>query len=142
MNISAKNQGLLAGGYAMWGDEDPFENLIGPFFLKDNADGTHKSAFWSEARHCNMGGFLHGGLLMSFADYSLFAIARDDLGGNSVTVGFNSEFIGAIGEGHLIESSGEVLRATRALIFVRGTIFSGEQTLMSFSGVLKRIKAK
>jgi len=140
--MSELNQKLLNDGYALWGYEDPYEALIGPFYMKDNGDGTHRSAFFSERRHVNTGGALHGGLLMSFADYSLFAIAKDQLGGPCVTVGFNSEFIGAVGEGHLVESSGEVLRATRSLLFVRGTIFTGDQTLLSFSGVLKRIRKK
>ena len=140
--MSELNQKLLNDGYALWGDEDPYEALIGPFYMKDNGDGTYRSAFFSERRHVNTGGALHGGLLMSFADYSLFAIAKDQLDGPCVTVGFNSEFIGAIGDGHLIESSGEVLRATRSLLFVRGTIFTGDQTLLSFSGVLKRIRKK
>lgn len=126
-------------GYEIWGDVDPYENMVGPFYLKDNGDGTNRSAFISEKRHTNNSGALHGGLLMSFADFALFAIARNDLDGNCVTVGFNSEFISAVGAGCRIEATGEVLRATRSLIFVRGKIFSGQQTLMSFSGVLKKI---
>lgn len=138
--MTSPNAKLIDAGYQVWGDDDPFEALIGPFYLKQSEDGTYKSAFYSERRHVNNGGALHGGLLMSFADYSLFAIAKEHLDGQCVTVGFNSEFIGAVGEGHLVESEGEVLRATRSLLFVRGRIFSGDQTLMSFSGILKRIK--
>jgi len=136
------NEQLLADGYQLWGDEDPYESMVGPFYMKENGDGTYRSAFYSERRHVNTSGALHGGLLMSFADYSLFAIAKDQLDGQCVTVGFNSEFIGAVGEGYLIESSGEVLRATRSLLFVRGTVFTADQTLLSFSGVLKRIRKK
>lgn len=140
--MTSWNEQLLADGYTMWGAEDPFEDMIGPFYLKSNGDGTNRSAFYSESRHVNTGGALHGGMLMSFADYSLFAIARELLEGPAVTVGFNSEFIGAVGAGHLIESTGEILRATRSLLFVRGTVFTGDQILMSFSGVLKRVRAK
>jgi acyl-coenzyme A thioesterase 13 len=140
--MSVSNEKLLADGYLNWGDADPFEDMIGPFFLKKSGDGTYRSAFVSERRHVNSSGMLHGGLLMSFADYSLFAIAKDSLNGPCVTVGFNSEFISAVGEGQLVESTGEVLRATRSLIFIRGTIFSGDKTLMSFSGVIKRLKGK
>lgn len=133
---------LVEEGYATWGDVDPYEDMVGPFYLKDNGDGTYRSAFISEKRHTNSSGALHGGLLMSFADFALFAIARNEIGEQCVTVGFNSEFISAVGAGNRIEATGEVLRATRSLIFVRGKIFSGEETLMSFSGVLKKVRKR
>ncbi|MFC3053117.1 PaaI family thioesterase [Kordiimonas pumila] len=132
---------LTKHGYRVWGDSDPFEDMIGPFYLKENGDGTCKAAFWAEKRHCNGSGPLHGGLLMSFADYALFAIARDQLEGRCVTVGFNSEFVSAGMEGDLIEAKGDIVRATRSLLFVRGEVFTGDRIIMTFSGILKRIKA-
>jgi len=138
--MTTEKTDLIAAGYQLWGEADPFEDMIGPFYLKENGDGTGQTAFWAEARHCNTGGALHGGLLMSFADYSLFAIARSALNGPCVTVGFNSEFIAAAGAGSLIEAKGEILRATGSMVFVRGTIFTGDTILMSFSGVLKRVR--
>ncbi|WP_286828176.1 MULTISPECIES: PaaI family thioesterase [Kordiimonas] len=137
------NDDLVAAGYRTWGDVDPFEDLIGPFYLKDNGDGTHRSAFVAEAeRHCNAGGMLHGGLLMSFADFALFAIAKEALGGFGVTVAFNSEFVSAGQAGELVEATGEITRDTRSLIFVRGKIFSGDRTIMAFSGIIKKVKGR
>lgn len=137
------NDDLLAAGYSTWGDVDPYEDLIGPFFLKDNGDGTFRSAFVAEEkRHCNAGGMLHGGLLMSFADFALFAIAKEKLEGAGVTVAFNSEFVAAGQAGQLVEATGEITRATRSLIFVRGQIFSGDQTIMSFSGIIKKVRGR
>lgn len=140
--MTSPNDLLIEQGYTVWGDSDPYEDLIGPFYMKDNGDGTCRSAFYSEERHTNSSGALHGGLMMSFADFSLFAIAKAELDGPCVTVGFNSEFIAAVGAGNLIESTGEILRATKSLLFVRGVIFSGDQTLMSFSGILKRVRKR
>ncbi len=137
------NQDLLENGYATWGDVDPFEDLIGPFYLKDNGDGTNRAAFVAEAeRHCNGGGMLHGGLLMSFADFALFAIAKKALGGFGVTVAFNSEFVSAGQAGELVEATGEIMRDTKSLIFVRGKIFSGDRTIMSFSGIIKKVRGR
>ncbi|MCJ9427559.1 PaaI family thioesterase [Kordiimonas marina] len=138
--MALTTEDLIAQGYGLWGDEDPFENLIGPFYHKDNGDGTYRSAFISEKRHCNTSGALHGGLLMSFADYALFSIAKKELEGRCVTVGFNSEFVSAGMEGEMIEAVGEVVRATRSLLFVRGTIFSADRTILTFSGILKRVR--
>ena len=130
-------------GYHAWADgTDPFEDHAGPYFKKDLDDGTVTCAFEALPHHCNGGGFLHGGALMTFADYALFAIAGGVLDGPGVTVSFNSEFISAVGAGNLIEATGEIVRNTRSMVFVRGQIFSSDETLLNFSGVIKRISKK
>ena len=137
--MSVTTQDLISGGYKTWEGGDAFEDLVGPFYFKKLDDGSYHSAFVSEGRHKNGGGMLHGGLLMTFADFALFTIAKDHLEGMSVTLGFNSEFVSAGTAGALIEASGEVTRATRSLIFVRGKIFSGDSIIMTFSGIIKKI---
>ena len=132
---------LVAAGYKTWeGQPDAFETMTGPFYLREDEDGV-RCAFVSEAKHCNAHGMLHGGLLMTFADFSLFAFARKVLDGACVTVGFNAEFISAGKPDALVEATGEVVRATRSLLFVRGMITSGDATLLSFSGILKKLKS-
>lgn len=131
---------LIAQGFRTWGSTDPFEDHIGPFYFRREEDGTYRSAFISERKHMNGGGMLHGGLLMSFADFALFVTARDHLEGMGVTVGFNSEFVSGGPENSLIEATGEVTKAAKSLLFVRGKIFSGDTTIMTYSGILKKIR--
>ena len=69
-------EGEWAGWY-FWGDGDPFEHQSGPFFFREESDGTTRCAFRAEQKHMNGGGFMHGGCMMTFADYCLFIIARD-----------------------------------------------------------------
>ena len=45
-------------------------------------------------------------------------------------------------EGELVECDGEVTRAGGSLIFLRGTLRSGERRLFTFSGTIKRVKWK
>jgi acyl-coenzyme A thioesterase PaaI-like protein len=85
---------------------------------------------------------VHGGCFMSFADYSLFAIASSVLEGPGVTVSFSCEFLDAAREGELIECEGEITRAGGSLIFLRGVLKSGERSLFTFSGTIKRVKWK
>ena len=80
-------------------------------------------------------------LLHGFADYCLAAIAAAK-SGPGVTVGFGCEFLDAAREGELIECDGEVTRAGGSLIFLRGTLRSGERKLFTFSGTIKRVKGK
>ncbi len=140
--MTVTNEDLLREGYQTWGNVDAFEDMIGPFYYKKLEDGQYGSAFVSESRHLNGGGNLHGGLLMSFADFAMFVIAKDHLDGNAVTVGFNSEFVSAGEAGALIEACGEVTKATGSLLFVRGKIFCADSTILTFSGILKKIRRR
>ena len=139
--MALTTEDLKAKGYRTWGDQDPFENLVAPFYFKES-DEEIVCAFISERKHCNGHGMLHGGLLMTFADFALLALARKELNGPTVTVGFNAEFVSAGLEGQLIEARGEVVRSTKSLLFVRGEIFSGETTILTFSGILKRVRGQ
>jgi len=90
----------------------------------------------------NGGGTIHGGALMSFADFSLFSIAHSELRDvKAVTLTCNCEFISAGGLDGWVESQGEVLRETRSIIFVRGLVTQASQPLLAFSGALKKINS-
>ena len=76
-----------------------------------------------EKKHINGSGAVHGGCLMAFADYCLFALGNKILlDGRGVTLSFSSEFIDAAYEGELVEGHGEVVRAGRSIVFMRGTL--------------------
>lgn len=134
-------EGEWAGWY-FWGDGDPFERQSGPFYFREE-DGKVRCAFRAEARHMNGGGFMHGGCMMTFADFALFAIAWRELKDSyAVTISFNSEFVSAGKVGDLVEATGEVVRAGGSLVFVRGELSANGTVLMPFSGVIKKVKAR
>ncbi len=125
-------------GWSMYGN-DPFEDHAGPFYYRTAKDGARISAMRPEAKHMNGGGFMHGGALMTFADYCLFIIAMDDLkDSRSVTATFNCEFVGAVAPGDLLECTGEVVKAGRSMVFVRGLMTVAGEAVLSFSAVLKK----
>jgi len=133
---------VTEGEWAGWTrvDTDPFEMLSGPYYARWDDDGRCVCAFRAEAKHNNGGGFMHGGALMTFADFALFCIAQDALADSdgAVTVSMNTEFVGSARPGDLVEATGEVVRAGGSLVFVRGQITSGGRTLVSVSTVLKK----
>ena len=150
MNGDGASQTTLTGGvtltegpFAGWttwsGGSDPYETLIGPFYFRQE-DGQARCVFEPKRHHLNGGDAIHGGCLMSFADFSLFAIAHNALrDSRAVTMTFNSEFIGAGGLDEWVEARGEVVRDTRSVVFVRGIVTQAERPLLSFSGTLKKI---
>ena len=128
-------------GWQTWMSE-AFEYGAGPFYFRTDSQGP-VCAFRSQAKHMNQGKAVHGGCLMTFADFSLFVIAAGELGegGYGVTVAFTSEFLSGAKEGQLIEARGEVLRAGGSLIFVRGLVTADGTPCLNYSGTIKRIKA-
>lgn len=143
-NYTSKLVQVTDGEWAGWScypGGDPFEDLAGTFYFKIEDDGRPVCAFRAERKHLNGGGFLHGGCVMTFADFSLFVIARDAIDGSStVTATFNCELVGTAFEGDLVECRGEVVKAGRSMVFVRGMITSKGEPLASFSSVLKKTK--
>ena len=128
-------------GWRTW-TRDNFETHTGPFWHRMEDDGSIRCAFRVEKKHLNGGGNVHGGCLMTFADYCLFAFAAPILQGPAVTVSFASEFLDAAREGELVEATGEVSRAGMSLIFLRGMLKSGARPLLSFSATIKRVKRR
>ncbi len=126
-------------GWRYW-ESDPYETRSGPFFYRREPDGTYVSAFRAEARHMNGGGFMHGGCMMTFADFALFAIATDALAGDhAVTLNLSGDFLGSVQQGALVEARGEVTRGTGKTIFVRGLMTGDGAPALSFSGIIRRL---
>ena len=130
-------------GWRHWVGGDPYEDLSGPYYFKADGDGAIRCAFRAEAKHMNGGGFMHGGCMLTFADYALFVIGREALKDtNAVTVSLNGEFVGPAHVGDLVEATGEVVRAGGSLVFLRGTISTGGSPMMTFSGVVKKVRKR
>tara|TARA_B100000809_G_scaffold161721_1_gene159021 strand:- start:498 stop:926 length:429 start_codon:yes stop_codon:yes gene_type:complete len=129
----------LPPGYQVYEYDDPFEDHVGPMGYKV-VDGTITFAFLADARHRNTAGAVHGGMLMTFADFALCLTATwDQPGEKCVTVSCNSEFVAPGRPGDVIEASGEVVRRTRSLTFVRGQVYADERILLNYSAIVKRI---
>jgi uncharacterized protein (TIGR00369 family) len=139
--LSTMESGEFAG-WRYW-QGDPYETRSGPFYYRREDDGGYVSAFRAEARHMNGGGFMHGGCLMTFADFALFAIATDELNGDhAVTLNLAGDFLGSAGPGALIEARGEVTRGGGKTIFVRGLVTGDRKPALSFTGIIRRLSRR
>ena len=130
-------------GWSVLAGHEPFEGLVGPFYTRRERDGSYTTGFRPSERHLNSSGIVHGGAIATFADYSLFMIAFEAVQGRpSVTVTLDTEFLRAARAVNLLTGRGDVLRATKSLVFVRGLITSEDTPVVSFSGVIKLINPK
>lgn len=126
-------------GWWKWDGIDPFEDATGPFAVRRDEQGI-VCGFRPGPRHRNGHGMIHGGCLMTFADFSLFMIAGSDgQEVNGVTVTMNCEFVGPAQAGDFLLARGELVRGGRSLVFARGTIMTAEGApVLAFSGTIKR----
>jgi uncharacterized protein (TIGR00369 family) len=128
-------------GWQIW-PSDRWEMNGGPFYLRTELDGSKRAAFRAAEKHMNSLGSMHGGAMMTFADFFTFALADPSADEATVTVSLNSEFVRGAVVGDLVEATGECVKRGRNLIFTRGLLSTGGKTMMNFSAVLMRTQAR
>ncbi len=127
-------------GYQLFEFIDPFEEWVGPLCFKVDETGQLRFAFEATPRHANTSGQIHGGMLMTFADFALCLAAIHGLPDERcVTVSMHCEFTAPGEVGDFIESTAEVVRRARSLTFVRGQVTAGDRILLNYSGIVKRL---
>ncbi len=128
-------------GWTLHALSETFAGRAGPFYWRE--DGAPGVGFFSKPHHGNLGGVVHGGMLMTLADMALFNICWKALDGSmAVTVSLNAEFLRPAPIGAFIEASGEITGGGRSLFFARGMVRAGDQDLLAFSGTLKRLSQR
>jgi uncharacterized protein (TIGR00369 family) len=126
-----------------WEALDPYETHNGPYYQRREPDGRMSCLWQPRPHHRNGAGPLHGGALMSFADFCLFAIAWPHIEGQSpcVTLAFDAQFVAAGRHDADVWGAGQVVRATKSVIFVQGQLSQEGAPILAFSGTLKRLRA-
>ncbi|MEK9528428.1 MAG: PaaI family thioesterase [Gammaproteobacteria bacterium] len=124
---------------------DPAEDHMGPFYYlpRTAPDWRGQYAFKVEPKHCNAMDSVHGGVLMTFADFALCMAATDHYETEScVTVSFSSEFLSGANIGDVVITEPQVHRKTGSLAFVSGVCLVNESPCFSYSSVVKRLKPR
>ncbi len=119
-----------------------FATRNGPYFEKEISDTQLIRGFLADKRHLNGVNFVHGGMLMSFADSSLARVINHVTGKRGVTLKMNSEFLRPVREGDFVEAHCEVTRDTRTLGFVRGILKVGGHPVFKTDAIFQYIRAE
>ncbi len=134
--------------YSVFTPPDPFEDHVGPLYFRIGGDaskaGSVHCVLPTEARHGNYRGGVHGGAILTFADYALCLVAgrAADGGTNTsfaMTVSIAVEFLAAGQTGAPLEATGEPLQVTDRLAFARGSITQQGKTIALWSGVVRHV---
>lgn len=131
---------LIPEGYLTDPGFDAAEDHVGPFYYRRLDDGFD-CLFLPEAKNCNVNGLVHGGVLMTFADFSLCMVATDHYQQESCsTISFNASFVTAANQGELITCQPHITRKTGSMVFLTGDLMSDGAVVMTFSAVVKRLR--
>jgi uncharacterized protein (TIGR00369 family) len=128
-------------GWEPYTENNPFMRQIGPLWQRI-VDHQFEYAFRVDHIHCNLLDVIHGGMISAFADHALGHVAWH-VNGNQpiVTVHLDVNFIAAARLGDFVECRTEVVRKTRSLCFMRGSIMVDSRCIATASGVWKIIGA-
>ena len=112
--------------------------LLGPLHSR-RIGNTLRFGFACRESHTNAMGYIHGGLLMTFADQVLGLSVQDALQTDRVaTVSLNCDFIAGVRPGQWIEGEARIKRTTQSLVFVEGTITRKKIIVLTASGLWYR----
>lgn len=121
-------------------EDEGFVGLVGPFLSRRAPDRRTSYGFRAESRHANLLGTVQGGMLMTFADRAL-GLAAWEAGQQhpASTVHFSMNFVASAKIGSFIEIEPRVVRVTKSLIFMEGSLRSGETELAIAHGIWKKL---
>ncbi len=121
---------------------DPAEDHIGPFYYEPKTSPDYgRYGFELQSKHCNAMGSVHGGVLMTFADFALCMAATEHYEEETcVTVSFSCEFLRGAEVGEVVLSAPVVNRRTGSLVFLSGTCDVAGEPCFAFSSVVKRLR--
>tara|TARA_R110002020_G_scaffold16871_68_gene59806 strand:+ start:5234 stop:5701 length:468 start_codon:yes stop_codon:yes gene_type:complete len=121
--------------------DDGFIGLVGPLWVRAR-EPAPDYAFMAQPKHQNRRDVVHGGMLMTFADRAMGMTCwyMNDRKPQA-TIQLNVHFVDAVQVGDFVEARCEVVRRTRSLVFMRGTLVVGERIVATADGVWKAMRS-
>jgi len=138
-------------GWHRWelADDTRFNaQTMGRMLVRPETERTCRVRMFPERKHSNLLDMVHGAVTLALVDIALFAAMRTLLNGNaggSVTLELSSQFIGAGALDKPLDAVVEVMRETKRLVFMRGTVVQGEgdaHLVATFSGIVRKPSAR
>lgn len=120
-----------------------FNAQIGPIRFAALGDRRWCATLVLDARHINVGGVCHGGVLLSLADVAMGAASFAAGGGHPcATIQMDAHFLAAAKEGARLLALAIQLRKVRALSFMQCTIWSESRQVLRASGIWKYLASR
>ena len=131
-------------GWLRWRLNDPTrfnEAVLGPILVRREGPDTARVRIIPQHRHTNLSDNVHGAVTLGLIDVALFAAWRQVRDGNAaaaVTLGVDTQFIGAGDPARPLDAVVELLRETKRLAFLRGLVVQEDDLIASFSATIRK----
>lgn len=116
-----------------------FTAHIGPLYRRREAE-SYVFGLRLAARHMNLAGVAHGGLLTAFADNCLGETVYRTVKAPCTTITLTASFVAPGHVGDWVECSGVITRATASLVFISGRVWCADRTLLATQGIWKLLR--
>ena len=133
------HQSTLPDGFVKASHSGGFEKFISELYVKQEQDNKVIFGFFVGEDHSNMGGSIHGGILMTSADHLMAAeILRQPRRPNRIaTIQMDSHFLSRARPGDFLMCQCAITKTTRHVIFVEGLIFTDKRSILRATGIWK-----
>lgn len=120
-----------------------FLDESGPYYLRETGENTIVGTRISKS-HVNYIKVAHGGVLTTMADVALSLQVHVSETPNLPisTVSLTTSFLSGAKLDEWIEATGKIDRIGKKLAYVSGSIWSGNRTIMTMSGVFNIFRSK
>lgn len=125
-------------GYYLTERISNFDSMIGPIYEKSDGE-NYFYGIRIEERHSKSGRMANGSLLFAILNYGLGTMAYFRNGNSDCTpITLNVDYILDVQLAEWIECSGEVVRETGALVFLKGDLHGDQGLVMTGTGIWKK----
>ena len=131
-------------GYEVSKYSDSFEKFLGSKLYEYSYEDELIYGFpTTESRHQNQGGSIHGGVLMTAMDHilAMHILRQKNPPLRIATIQLNSYFIARGIPGYFVIAIPKIVKKTRDVIFVDGSLYHGNTEFYNASGIWKIIKS-
>ena len=126
--------------YELGGPDAYIASVLGKVLIRAEGPNVARIRLMPQRHHLNAGGNVHGGIAMGLADIAMFAalyVLRGAPVPGSVTIDLTTQFIGPGKASEPLDAVVELLRETKRMGFLRGTVVQGDHIAVAFSGTIR-----
>jgi len=117
-----------------------FVDLVGPVWWRSTKKGAQYGLIVAD-KHSNRSGLAHGGVFTSLLDTALGLTAHVQKDRRQATISLDVQFLAPARIGEFLIAEGRIVKSTRSIIFMQGTLCVGHRVCAIAQGTWKVLDA-
>ena len=131
-------------GWFEWhvGSESRYNQaVLGRQIVRRDEDGRCRHRMMPHVQLTNAADIIHGGAILGLSDVSMFSalyLLSDVDAGQAVTLDLQAQFMAPGDPAEPVDAVVELLKETRRIAFLRGTVVQGEAVIAAYTGTVRK----